>query len=153
MTIIALSLALYLVSRFCILRTNRKTKPSQKATIKEKFLIDYVFYTSFVLLKPRVSNSRVLRSMWKNTTSGFFLIITLTWGGFLMNEFYMMNFLSSLTIPYYEKPIENIPGKSSYNNFRKGRLGCRSASLISRSMNNSSFERYLDTDERSMGAI
>ena len=41
----------------------------------------------------------------------------------------------------------------SYNNFRKAMLGCRSASLLSRSMYNSSFERYLDTDERSMGAI
>ena len=107
---IILSLVMYMVSRLGILKSNNKTRPSEKATIKEKFLIDYIYYTSFVLLKPRVSNSRFLQSMWKKSTCGLILIITLTWGGFLLNECYLTKFLSSLTLPYYEKPIENIPG-------------------------------------------
>ena len=111
LTTLALALVLYLVSRLCVLKTNPKTKPSDKASIKEKFLIDYLFYTSFVMLKPKVGNARFLRSMWKTSYSGLLVIVTLTWGGFLINEFYLTLFHSYLTSPYYEKPIKDIPGE------------------------------------------
>ena len=111
-----LSVVLFLVSRLCILSTNPNIKPIDKARIKEKFLIDYVFYTSYVLLKPKVSNLRVLRSMWRNSKSGLLITLTLVWGGFLILEYYSTNFLSSLTLPFYEKPIEDIPGKQKRAN-------------------------------------
>ena len=111
LTTLALSLVLYLVSRLCLLKTYPKTTASDKAIIKEKFMIDYLSYTSFVLLKPENSNLHLMRSLWRTSMSGLLIIITLTWGGFLIYEFYMTKLLSSLTLPYYEKPIKDIPGK------------------------------------------
>ena len=43
--------------------------------------------------------------------------------------------------------------RNQYNKFRKAMLGCRSAILLSRSMYNSLFERYLDVDKCSIGAF
>ena len=112
-TICLLAMMLYMVSKLCTMRTFPRTNPREKAMIKEKFLIDYVYYSSFVLLKPKVGNAKTLRCMWKNSISGLILMITLSWGGFLMTEYYLCKFLSSLTLPYYEKPIEDISGKGN----------------------------------------
>ena len=112
-TILVLSIVLYMESRLCVLKTNPKPKASEKAIVREKFLLDYLTYSSFVLLKPRLSNLRALKAMWQNSISGLILIITLVWGGFLMNEYYLTHFLSSLTLPYYEKPIKDIPGNQN----------------------------------------
>ena len=111
LTILALSLVLFLVSRLCVLKINPNTKPSDRVIIKEKFWIDYLSYTFFVTLRPEVSEACFLRSMWKNSFSGLLLIITLTWGGFAIYKCYLTLFLSSLTFPYYEKPIRDIPGE------------------------------------------
>ena len=111
LTILALTLVLFLVSRLCLLKTNPKAKPSDKAIIKQKYWIDYLSYTFFVLLKPEVANLSFLSSMWRTSTSGLLVIITLTWGGFLIYQFYLSLFLSSLTLPYYEKPIKDIAGE------------------------------------------
>ena len=97
------------------MQTNPKTTASDKAIIKEKFLIDYLSYTSFVLLKPENSNLHFMRSMWRTSMSGLVIIFILTWGGFLIHEFYMTKLLSSLTLPYYERPIEDIPGTQCGN--------------------------------------
>ena len=110
-SILTLALVLFLVSRLCVLKTNPKTKPSDKAIIKQKFWIDYLSYTSLVILKPEIGNVRFLSSMWKSSFSGILVITTLTWGGFLIYEFYLTLLLSSLTLPYYEKPIKDIAGE------------------------------------------
>ena len=111
LSIMALTLVLYLVSRLCVLKTNPKTKASDKAIIEQKYLIDYLSYAFFVLLKPEIGNVSFLSSMWKTSLSGLLVIATLTWGGFLIYEFYLTLLLSSLTLPYYEKPIRDIPGE------------------------------------------
>ena len=96
------------------MKANPKTSQMQKVMIKEKHLIDYVYYVFFVMLKNAVGDTGTLVSIWKSSKSGIILHATLTIGGFLVFEYYLSTFLSSLTVPYYEKPIETIPGKYFY---------------------------------------
>ena len=83
----------------------------QKAMIKEKYFIDYIYFVFFVMLKNAIGDTGTLVSIWKSSKSGIILHATLIIGGFLVFEYYLSTFLSSLTVPYYEKPIETIPGK------------------------------------------
>ena len=93
------------------MKANPKTSQMQKAMIKEKYFIDYIYFVFFVMLKNAIGDTGTLVSIWKNSISGIILHATLIIGGFLVFEYYLSTFLSSLTVPYYEKPIETIPGK------------------------------------------
>ena len=115
-SVVSISTVLFLVSKLCTLPSNPKVKTSAKSIIKAKYGIDYIFYGLFLLLKPRTSRQFALRSMWKNSKSGFFLTMACILGGFLLFVCYKKVLLSFLTVPSYEKPLKNIPGK--YKNYR-----------------------------------
>ena len=109
--IMSVTIVLFLISKLCTLPSNPKVKPYAKSIIKSTYGIDYIFYGFFLLLNPETTQQFVIRSMWKNSKSGFFLIIACILGGFILSVCYKEVLLSFLTVPLYEKPLKNIPGK------------------------------------------
>ena len=87
--VLVLSVVLYLISRLCIMKANPKTSQMQKAMIKEKYLVDYVYYVFFVMLKNAIGDTGTLVSIWKSSKSGIILHATLIIGGFLVFEYYL----------------------------------------------------------------
>ena len=101
----------FLVSRIALLRNNNNVKASDKTIIKEKFWIDYLSFSSFLLLKPRTSRQYAFKTIWKNSMAGILLAIAGIWTGFIMTTYYQKTLLSFLTVPSYGKPIKTIPGE------------------------------------------
>ena len=113
--VLFLSVVFYLVSRLCIMKANPKTSKNQKAMIKEKFFVDYINYVFFIMLKNSIGDTGTLGTLQKNSKAGVILFTTLIIGGFWVTEYYLSTFLSSLTVPYYEKEIKTIPGTYRVN--------------------------------------
>ena len=107
----SVTIVLFLISKLCTLPSNPKVKPYAKSIVKATHGIDYIFYGFFLLLNPETTEQFVIRSMWKNSKSGFFLIMACILGGFILSVCYKEVLLSFLTVPLYEKPLKNIPGK------------------------------------------
>lgn len=83
--------------------------------IKEKFFVDYINYVFFIMLKNSIGDTGTLGTLQKSSKAGVILFTTLIIGGFWVTEYYLSTFLSSLTVPYYEKEIKTIPGKYRVN--------------------------------------
>ena len=104
------SLVLYLVSKLCTLEANQRIKDSEKMVVKENFWTDYICYCLLLQFKSGMLDLKTMKAMMKASFSGLLLITSIIWSGFIINQYYNSNLLSSLTRPFYEKPINNIPG-------------------------------------------
>ena len=113
LTIGLVAMSLFLISKVCTMKSNKNLKPSEKAVIDNKSIIDFISMAFFVLLKPRTSRQFAFRTMWKKSKAGLFLVIGCIWGGYILFILYQKNLLSNLTVPVYEKPLRNIEGTIS----------------------------------------
>ena len=62
------------------MKANPKTSQIQKAMIKEKDFIDYIYFVFFVMLKNAIGDTETLVSIWKSSKSGIILHATLIIG-------------------------------------------------------------------------
>ena len=92
-----------------VLRKNN-VKVSDKTIINEKSWIDYLYYSVFLLVKPRTSEQYAFKTVWKNSKAGSLLVIVGIWMGFVIGVYYNRTLLSFLTVPSYEKALKTIPG-------------------------------------------
>ena len=106
----ALSICLYIVARITSMKGNKQLNEKAKGIVREKYVVDYLLYGTFLLLKPGISWQFDVRSIWTKSKSGLCLMIPSLWVGFLLVTYYSNTLLSYLTAPMYEKSVDTISG-------------------------------------------